>query len=108
MLPVSVERLLDGEHHRAGKQAASVQTTEFGQVVLICLSVRPFTKEPINIKTSLAGTCHAFDFQEYAHRYLAQVQFLFKRRFDLRAILMRLSQVACDARPCPLPRRSCD
>lgn len=27
-----------------------------------------------NLKTSLAGTCHAFGFRKYAHRYLAQAQ----------------------------------
>ena len=55
-----------------------------------------------NIKTSLAGTYHAFDFQKYAHRYLGQVQYLFNRRFDLRAILRRLACAACRAAPCPL------
>ena len=29
-----------------------------------------------NIKTSLSGTYHAFGFRKYAHRYLAQVQYL--------------------------------
>jgi len=55
-----------------------------------------------NIKTSLAGTYHAFDFQKYAPRYLGQVQYLFNRRFDLRAILQRLARAACQAAPCPL------
>lgn len=55
-----------------------------------------------NLKTALAGTYHAFGFQKYAHRYLAQVQYLFNRRYDLRAILMRLARVACQTRPCPL------
>lgn len=56
-----------------------------------------------NLKTSLAGTYHAFDFQKYAHRYLAQVQYLFNRRFDLRSILGLLARAACQAAPCPLP-----
>jgi transposase-like protein len=55
-----------------------------------------------NLKTALAGTYHAFDFEKYAHRYLAQVQYLFNRRYDLRAILTRLARVACQTRPCPL------
>lgn len=55
-----------------------------------------------NIKTSLAGTYHAFGFRKYAHRYLGQIQYLFNRRFDLRAILGRLARAASQAVPCPL------
>jgi transposase-like protein len=55
-----------------------------------------------NLKTSLAGTYHAFGFSKYAHRYLAQVQYLFNRRFDLGIILMRLARTASCTRPCPL------
>ena len=43
-----------------------------------------------NLKTALGGTYHAFDFAKYAHRYLAELQYRFSRRFDLRAILGRL------------------
>jgi transposase-like protein len=53
-----------------------------------------------NLKTSLAGTYHAFGFRKYAHRYLAQVQYLFNRRFDLRSILERLARAASRAAPC--------
>ena len=55
-----------------------------------------------NIKTSLAGTYHAFGFSKYAHRYLGQVQYLFNRRFDLRTILVRLARAASQAAPCQL------
>jgi transposase-like protein len=55
-----------------------------------------------NIKTSLNGTYHAFGFQKYAHHYLGQVQYLFNRRFDLRAILLRLARAAAQAGPYPL------
>jgi len=55
-----------------------------------------------NLKTALAGTYHAFGFDKYAHRYLAQVQYLFNRRYDLRAILVRLARIACQTNPCPL------
>lgn len=55
-----------------------------------------------NIKTSLAGTYHAFGFEKYAHRYLGQVQYLFNRRFNLRSILQRLGRAASQAAPCPL------
>jgi len=43
-----------------------------------------------NVKTSLAGTFHAFDFAKYAKRYLAEIQYRFNRRFDLRSILSKL------------------
>jgi transposase-like protein len=55
-----------------------------------------------NLKTSLAGTYHAFGFKKYAHRYLGQVQYLFNRRFNLRTILERLARAASQAAPCPL------
>jgi transposase-like protein len=55
-----------------------------------------------NIKTSLAGTYHAFGFRKYAHRYLGQMQYLFNRRFNLRSILQRLARAACQAKPCAL------
>src|SRR4029450_2912656 len=55
-----------------------------------------------NLKTALAGPYHAFGFDKYAHRYLAQVQYLFNRRYDLRAILVRLARAACQTNPCPL------
>jgi len=54
-----------------------------------------------NIKTSLAGTYHAFGFEKYAHRYLGQIQYLFNRRFNLRTILERLARAASQAAPCP-------
>ena len=55
-----------------------------------------------NLKTALAGTYHAFGFAKYAHRYLAQVQYLFNRRFNLRTILTRLARAACATHPHPL------
>ena len=47
-----------------------------------------------NLKTSATGTYHAFNFGKYAHRYLAEAQYRFNRRFDLRAILARFVQDA--------------
>ena len=47
-----------------------------------------------NLKTAINGTYHAFDFAKYGHRYLAQVQYLFNRRFDLSVILVRLLRAA--------------
>jgi hypothetical protein len=52
-----------------------------------------------NLKTGLSGTYHAFKFAKYAHRYLAEYQYRFNRRFDLQSILARLVQVACRTQP---------
>lgn len=43
-----------------------------------------------NIKTAIAGTYHGFKFEKYAHRYLAEAQYRFNRRFDLSTMLPRL------------------
>ena len=55
-----------------------------------------------NLKTALAGTYHAFAFAKYAHRYLAEVQYRFNRRFDLAVILARLLRAAAVTPPQPL------
>lgn len=80
------------EPHVTGGGAASAKNPDF-------LAVNTVLG---NIKTSLAGTYHAFGFSKYAHRYLGQVQYLFNRRFDLRTILERLARAASQAAPCPL------
>ena len=54
-----------------------------------------------NLKTALAGTYHAFDFAKYAHRYLAEVQYRFNRRFNLASILARLLRAASVTSPRP-------
>jgi hypothetical protein len=38
---------------------------------------------------------------KYAHRYLAEAQYRFNRRFDLRSILPRLIRAACFTKPTP-------
>lgn len=43
-----------------------------------------------NLKTGIAGTYHAFDFAKYAHRYLAEFQYRFNRRYDMARMLPRL------------------
>jgi len=80
------------EPHVTGGGAASVEHPEF-------LAVNTVLG---NLKTAFAGTYYAFDFTKYSHRYLAQVQYLFNRRYDLRAILARLIRAACCATPHPL------
>jgi hypothetical protein len=54
-----------------------------------------------NLKTSLSGCYHAFDFRKYAARYLAAFTYRFNRRFDLRTLNERLlvAAVTCDPRP---------
>lgn len=54
-----------------------------------------------NLKTSLAGTYHAFAFRKYAHRYLADVQYRFNRRFNLKSIMSRLTRAAAVTGPRP-------
>ena len=54
-----------------------------------------------NLKRALDGTYHAFDFAKYAHRYLAEAQYRFNRRFNLRSIFSRLLRAACLSTPAP-------
>ncbi|MGI9075965.1 MAG: IS1595 family transposase [Gemmatimonadaceae bacterium] len=54
-----------------------------------------------NLKRALGGTYHAFDFAKYAHRYLAEAQYRFNRRFNLRSILARLLRAATVTTPTP-------
>jgi len=54
-----------------------------------------------NLKRSLGGTYHAFDFAKYAHRYLAEAQYRFNRCFNLRSIFARLLRAACLTIPTP-------
>ncbi|MGB7755104.1 MAG: transposase, partial [Salinisphaera sp.] len=53
-----------------------------------------------NMKTAITGTYHAFNFAKYAPRYLAEFQYRFNRRYDLRSILPRLTRAAAATRPC--------
>ena len=52
-----------------------------------------------NLKTAISGTYHSVKFAKYAHRYLAEFQYRFNRRFDLRAIFARLACVASRSSP---------
>ena len=52
-----------------------------------------------NLKTALSGTHHAFAFRKYAHRYLAEVQYRFNRRFDLSTMVPRLASALMQASP---------
>ena len=52
-----------------------------------------------NLKTSLAGALHAFDFAKYATGYLAAFAYRFNRRFDLRGLLASLIVDVARCRP---------
>lgn len=54
-----------------------------------------------NLKTAISGTYHAFNFAKYAHRYLAEFQFRFNRRFDMKTILHSLLISLIAAPPSP-------
>ena len=56
-----------------------------------------------NLKTAQSGTYHSFKFAKYAHRYLAEVQYRFNRRYDLAAIFSRLLRAAALTTPHPGP-----
>lgn len=56
-----------------------------------------------NLKRALAGTYHAFKFDKYARRYLAEYAYRFNRRFNLQTLLT--AAVADCALARPLPRR---
>jgi hypothetical protein len=55
-----------------------------------------------NLKTAIAGTYHAFKFAKYANRYLAEYQYRFNRRFDIRALPQCVIRAAVACKPAPL------
>ena len=85
--------LIGAEHEPTvtGGSAASVKLPQFKAINTLLG----------NLKTAFSGTYHAFDFAKYAHRYLAEVQYRFNRRFDLASILPRLLRAACATSPRP-------
>jgi hypothetical protein len=54
-----------------------------------------------NLKTSLGGAYHAFDFAKYGTRYLAAFVYRFNRRFHLETITQRLILAAATTGPRP-------
>ena len=79
------------ERHVTGGGPASVKLPQFRAVNTLLG----------NLKTAIAGTYHAFDFTKYAHRYLAEFQYRFNRRFDMKSILSRLLHALVAAPPSP-------
>lgn len=53
-----------------------------------------------NLKNSLRGTYHSFG-SKHAARYLAEFQYRYNRRFDLRKMIPRFVYVAARTFPCP-------
>jgi len=56
-----------------------------------------------NVKTSLSGAYHAFDFSKYANRYLAAIAYRFNPRFKLSTLPQRLLFAAVSIGPRPEP-----
>jgi len=54
-----------------------------------------------NIKTGLNGTFHAFKFNKYADRYLAEIAYRFNRRFNLKTLPQRLLVAGLACQPWP-------
>jgi hypothetical protein len=54
-----------------------------------------------NLKTSLGGAYHAFDFAKYGERYLGAFAYRFNRRFHLDTLPSRLLVAAIAVGPCP-------
>lgn len=54
-----------------------------------------------NLKTSLSGSYHAFNFRKYATQYLAAFAYRFNRRFNLSTLPMRLIVAAARCGPHP-------
>ena len=86
-------KIVGAEHERmvTGGGKASTELPEFRAVNTVLG----------NLKRALSGTYHAFDFAKYAHRYLAEAQYRFNRRFNLSAILARLIRAAVLTTPNP-------
>ena len=53
-----------------------------------------------NLKTSLSGTIHAFNFDKYARKNLGGYCFRFNRRFSLAAITERIANAVSGCKPC--------
>jgi hypothetical protein len=85
--------MIGATHERVvtGGGRASVQLPQF-KAINTLLS---------NLKTAISGTYHAFGFAKYAHRYLAEFQYRFNRRFNMCTMLRRLlnALVAAPASP---------
>jgi len=59
-----------------------------------------------NIKASIYGTFHTIDFEKYGYRYLADLQYRFNRRFNLKEMFYGLiSSAARSPIQCGITKR---
>jgi len=72
-----------------------------GRQSVECAQFRCVNTVISNLKTAISGTYHSFKFNKHIHRYLAEVQYRFSRRYDLTAILARLLRAAVLTGPRP-------
>ena len=104
-LAASAQVISDGLHcfkGIAGVVASHTAiTVSSGRQVVMRPEFRRVNTVLSNLKTAISGTYHAFKFVKYAHRYLAEVQYRFNRRFDLSSILARLVRAAAGTGPRP-------
>jgi hypothetical protein len=84
--------LIGATHHRVvtGSGRASVELPQFKAINTLLG----------NLKTAISGTYHTFDCAKYAHRYFAEFQYRFNRRFNMKTILPRLLAALVGAPPC--------
>ena len=54
-----------------------------------------------NLKMSMKGTYHSIKYAKYAKRYLAEAQYRFNRRTDMKAMFIRLSFACVQNKPRP-------
>jgi transposase-like protein len=82
------------ERHLVGGGAQAVKRVEFKWVNTMLG----------NLKTALSGTYHAFNYNKYGHRYLAEFAYRFNRRYDLKTIVPRFLSAAMKTEPQPLKK----
>ena len=54
-----------------------------------------------NLKTSISGALHAFNYDKYAKRYLGGYCYRFNRRFEMKEMTDRVANAVCCCKPCP-------
>ncbi|NDU92658.1 MAG: transposase, partial [Ferrovum sp.] len=79
-----------GDHRRGGRAACEVKGARWVNVLLS------------NVKRAISGY-HEIRQGKYARLYLAEAAYRFNRRFDLRAILLRLARAMMLCKPHPEP-----
>ena len=86
-MPLEVSSIIDPSHANPG----------------ICPQFKWVNTVVGNLKTSLGGAYHSFDFAKYGTRYLDAFSYRFNRRFDLAEIPLRLLAATASTGPRPRP-----